>query len=144
MLHHKLGLQDALGGWKRSLVAAAADTTHAYPGAPRPVVWDFAAYSRHATLPVPDTAKDEAARWYWEAGHFKKELGDVMLATMFAPPGSKVSDESFAAQMEPETIETWLARQRDLGKDHTATVESSEASRYLCCGSGARAAAAQP
>ena len=95
MLYRKVGLQDPLETWKRNLVAAAADTARAHPGAPRVIVWDFATFSRYSTLPVPDTAEDEAARWYWEAGHFKKELGDLMLLAMLAPPGSSVSDRSF-------------------------------------------------
>ena len=144
MLYQKLGLQDALEAWKRSLVAAAADTTRAYPGAPRPVVWDFSTYSHYATLPVPDTARDEAARWYWEAGHFKKELGDVMLSTMLAPPGSSVNDDSFGSPLQPDNIDAWLSQQRDLADRHTATVEASEASRYLCCRSGNRTATAHP
>jgi hypothetical protein len=144
MLYRRLGLQGPLEAWKRFLVAADADTTRAYPDAPRAVFWDFATYSRYATLPVPDTAKDEAARWYWEAGHFKKELGDVMLSTMLAPLGSSVNDDSFGSTLQPDNIDAWLSQQRDLADRHAATVEASEASRYLCCRSSNRTATAHP
>jgi hypothetical protein len=144
MLYRKLGLQDPLEAWKRSLVVAAADAARAHPGKQRPVVSDFATFSRYATLPVPDTAKDEAARWYWEAGHFKKELGDVMLATMLAPPGSSVNDDSFGSLLQPDNIDAWLSQQRDLASRHTATVEASDDSRYLCCRSDNRTATAHP
>jgi hypothetical protein len=122
----------------------AADAEQVHPGAPQSVIWDFATFSPYATLPVPDTANDEAAHWYWEAGHFKKELGDVMLATMLAPPGSSVNDDSFGSLLQPDNIDAWLSQQRDLASRHTATVEASDDSRYLCCRSDNRTATAHP
>ena len=144
MLYHKLGLQDALEAWKRNLVAAAADAEHAHPGAPRSVIWDFATFSPYATLPVPDTANDEAAHWYWEAGHFKKELGDVMLSMMFSEPQLELTGTAFGMPLQPESVDAWLEHQREFANRHVETVEAGAASRYLCCKAGGSANQGHP
>ena len=46
----------------------------------RVTVWDFACPHPLTAerVPVPGDLRTEM-RWYWEAGHFKKALGDVVL-----------------------------------------------------------------
>lgn len=48
---------------------------------------DFSGKSPYTEEAVPapgDTTTD--MRWYWEAGHFKSALGDLVIARLFAPP----------------------------------------------------------
>jgi hypothetical protein len=58
-------------------------------------------------------------RWYWEAGHFKKSLGEIMLATMFAAPGNQTQ---WGYRLTTSDLEGHLQRQR-------AGLESFEKSR---------------
>jgi hypothetical protein len=48
-------------------------------------------------------------RWYWEAGHFKKELGDAMLARMLA---AKSDSDGWGVRLTPENVERVLERIR--------------------------------
>ena len=62
--------------WKRSLVELLRDQAHV-------TLWDFSGCNEFTMEPVPPSGDlKTAVRWYWEAGHFKKELGDVVLATV--------------------------------------------------------------
>ena len=47
-------------------------------------VWDFSGFSGHQCELIPSNGdRSTVTRWYWEAGHYKKDLGGVMLAKMF-------------------------------------------------------------
>ncbi len=52
-------------------------------------------------------------RWYWEASHYKVELGDVVLARVLAgePPGADVGAH-FGALLDPANIDAHLAQDR--------------------------------
>lgn len=75
-LVERAGLWPAFEKWKRQLAAAAA----AAPGDVQ--LWDFSGYSRYATEPVP-AERGVAMQWYWESGHFKPALGDVVVADLY-------------------------------------------------------------
>jgi len=138
----EVGLSVMFDEWKRHITEEVAAASERRPSA-RTVLADLSGYGVYQceAIPMRDDRSTET-RWYWEAGHFKKELGDVMLSMMLAPPESSVNDESFGSPLQPDKIDAWLAHQRDLADRHAATVEASEASRYLCCKSGNRTATA--
>ena len=50
-------------------------------------LWDFSGFSPYAdeAVPLPGDTHSEM-RWYWEAGHFKKSLGDRLLVHGKCPP----------------------------------------------------------
>jgi hypothetical protein len=80
MLFHLTGLWPAYEDWKRELVRRI-DAAH---GTMDVELWDFTGFSPYTSESVPrpgDTGTE--LRWYWEAGHFKKSLGDLLLANMF-------------------------------------------------------------
>jgi hypothetical protein len=81
-MFREAGLQPAFEAWKEELVRVIE------PGNPADArtctLWDFSGYHRYAREAVPRVGDKHAAlRWYWESGHFKHELGDLMLARMF-------------------------------------------------------------
>lgn len=47
-------------------------------------LWDFIGYDAYSTEPVPDPS-DHAGRtrWFWEPSHFKRVLGEKILATIY-------------------------------------------------------------
>jgi hypothetical protein len=84
-IFHAAGLWPEFEEWKRALVRLA-DAESGRGLAVR--LWDFSGYNPLTTESVPaPTDRDVRLSWYWEAGHFKQELGDIMLRRMFGVPG---------------------------------------------------------
>jgi hypothetical protein len=84
------GLWSSFEDWKRALVqviAAKCSTMKATP-CPIPLV-DFSGYNAYTTEPVPPKGDTHTqTRWYWEAGHYKAALGDVMLNRLISGAGT--------------------------------------------------------
>ncbi len=109
---HYLEIVDATGlwgrfeDWKRALVKVVAE----YQGQPGPglSLWDFATYDEYTTEPVPAKGdRKTTMQWFWEPVHFKKALGDIMLARML---GQDTRD--FGVELTPATLEPRLAAAR--------------------------------
>ena len=89
------GLEGALGDWKFEIAKIAEEEGAEF--------WDFAVVSRETTEPVPPPRDREPMAGYWEAGHFKRELGDGMLDQVFlGRDGFGVRLKSGNARMEVE------------------------------------------
>ncbi len=72
--------------WKAAVAAQVAALRRSHPQA-RVALYDFSGYGELACDEVPAKAeRARSARWYWEAGHFKKELGERVLAVALAAP----------------------------------------------------------
>lgn len=92
--------------WERQLVKInREETNEAVP------LWDFSGYNRFTTEAVPDRGdKKTQLQWYWEAGHFKKELGNIVQARVFGSPISGIPDsESFGVLINEANIDNHLA-----------------------------------
>jgi hypothetical protein len=84
-------------------------------------LWDFSGYNAISVEPVPESAdRTTATRWYWEAGHFKQELGDVMLHRMFAEP-DRLADAAIGVKLTPENVEQEIQRIRQQRAWYQAT-----------------------
>jgi hypothetical protein len=56
-------------------------------------LWDFGCPNELTAEAVPPEGERGAAmQWYWEAGHFKKELGDLVLARVLGAGDSNGAD----------------------------------------------------
>ena len=77
----KCGLWPSFDEWKRALVRIATRREDA----PAPLrIYDFSGYNRVTTERVPPLGdKRDQMRWYWESGHFKAALGDLIIARIF-------------------------------------------------------------
>lgn len=61
--------------WKRELTAIAAEF--------EVPLWDFNTVDTYSTeSPPPPHDRRSMLRWFWEPAHYRKELGDLMLASM--------------------------------------------------------------
>jgi len=80
-------------------------------------------------VPPPGDTRTEM-RWYWEAGHFKKSLGEIMLATMFAAPGNQTQ---WGHRLIASDLEDHLQRQRAARESFEASraVETSELAGFI-------------
>jgi hypothetical protein len=93
------GLWPAFEEWQRGLAAFSART-----GTP---LIDFSRVAPETVEPVPppgDTAT--RMRFYWEAGHFKAALGDLVIADLQAP------EPRFGARLTPANVHAALLEKR--------------------------------
>ena len=106
------GLWGQFEDWKRQVVEimAAAESMV--------LVWDFGDFGPYATEAVGDLAQTgQSLDWFWEPSHYKRELGDKMLARIFADHCPEtVSEDRFGTLLRPTHLAvelTALAAQRD-------------------------------
>ena len=97
---------DLFEGWKRELAHRIA--------AHNPVqatLWDFSGYHHFAreTVPLADD-KQTVVHYYWEAGHFKKELGHQILARL-----SGQGEPTFGMALTPANVNAHLLTIRQDG-----------------------------
>jgi len=80
LMLEKLGLWSLFEEWKRMLVLdVEAFKTMADSGVDVRI-WDFSGFAGPRCETIPPMGDTETAtRWYWEAGHFKQELGMQLL-----------------------------------------------------------------
>lgn len=103
-IFHETGLWPVFEEWKRTLVRITADANRSR-NVSRIQLWDFSGYNAISAEPVPEPEdRTTTTRWYWEAGHFKQELGDVMLRRMFAEP-DRITNTTIGVKLTPENIE---------------------------------------
>ena len=107
LLFHLTGLWPAYEDWKREL----ARRVDAAQGAMDVALWDFTGFSPYADerVPPPGDTRTEL-QWYWEAGHFKKPLGDLLLADIF---DAKVDSRRWGIRLTGAGVEAHLYQQRE-------------------------------
>jgi hypothetical protein len=90
--------------WKRQIYRLAE--RHAAQGT-NIEVWDFSGISSETleTIPAPGD-RTTHLDYYWEAGHFKKELGERIIARLMG------SENGFGTKLEGRTLESWLDNDR--------------------------------
>lgn len=97
-MFEEAGLASTFDNWKALLVEEVEKVRAANPGA-RVTLWDFSGYSSYQCEPIPAKGDKKAkTQWYWEAGHFKPALGDIMLSRI---AGEQGASESFGFALDP-------------------------------------------
>lgn len=106
---HLTGHGPALENWKRALVQIAH--VEAVNAGLQPIpLWDFSLYNENTQSAVPRKGDRKTANpWYWEAGHYKHELGGRMLDQVF---GRQNDDRGIGILLSPSNVETVIADQR--------------------------------
>ena len=108
-LFEEVGLAHAFAEWKSLLISEMSAARLRHPGA-RIALFDFSGYSKYNCEKVPEKGdRVTTTQWYWEGGHFKKQLGDVVLETILSRSttplrvmhgGSKIHQGEFGFQLE--------------------------------------------
>lgn len=109
------GLWPQLEQWKRNIVTILAEDAACHPGKEPFALWDFSGYNSITTEEVPLAGDTQTQmRWYWEASHYKKEVGDMILARLFNyhDPKLQVPDD-FGTKLTLENIDAYLEAVRE-------------------------------
>jgi len=112
-----LGMEAAWRDWQRALVAAVDERRRAVGRPPLPV-WDFSAPSAITTEAIPPAGDRQPMRWYWEASHYRRATGELVLARL---AGDAPAD-GFGVALVPDRVDAhhaalaaaraaWLAEQ---------------------------------
>lgn len=98
-------LWGALEAWKVALTDLVDETS---TEAAQVRLWDFARYDGFTSEPVPPPGDlSGEMRFYWEAGHFKPSLGDLVIARMF-----ETSSVDFGDALTRQSVSRILAEHR--------------------------------
>lgn len=90
------GVWPLFEAWKQQLVEQVEAVKKRYPSA-RITVTDFSGFGPYQCSALPKKGEGAVGNpWYWEAGHFKHELGEVVLQRLMAP---QASGDSFGMQL---------------------------------------------
>ena len=126
LLFDSVGLWEAFQGWKRTMVAEIAAHPSTVTGS-RMLLWDFSGFHRYATEPIPRPQdRSTQLQYYWEAGHFKKALGDLVLNRVLGQETSP--DAAFGVVLTPQNVEAVLAQGR------TRRLRNTAPGSQQCCG----------
>jgi hypothetical protein len=103
--------------WLRTLVKILADEA---PGAGGNWVqfWAFNDLYELTGESVPDKGDTkEVMKWYWESGHFKSALGNLVLDRLFGRPGVP---EGFGVKLDSDNVEAYIADLRHKSAEYRA------------------------
>lgn len=104
------GLWPLFEEWKRAVVRIVDEDAAAHPGARPADLWDFSGYNEITSEAVPAASeKGKAMQWYWEAGHYKREVGEFVLDRILGagrPGGTAPAD--FGVKLSEHNIDSHL------------------------------------
>jgi hypothetical protein len=113
-LFEETGLLPSFTLWKRQVVEEA-ERYATHTGNSRVTVLDFSGFGERQCERIP--AKGDlrsATQWYWEAGHFKKALGDIVLEEALQqlenPKAFPVGDTNFGVSLNSANLDANLQR----------------------------------
>jgi hypothetical protein len=89
-LFEETGIGFTFEEWKNFVTREVSGARLRHPDASI-VLFDFSGYGNYNCERIPKQGdRVTATRWYWEAGHFKKELGDVVLDVVLSAPANSL------------------------------------------------------
>jgi hypothetical protein len=106
-------LWDKWEEWKRLIVTINIEEAEKAGKNPFPV-WDFSTYNDITMEAIPSIDKTNTEmEWYWDASHYKKEVGDLVLNKVFGLTTENITlPDNFGVQLTPENIERQLGQIR--------------------------------
>jgi hypothetical protein len=121
------GHWQAFEAWKREVTRIVAEDASALGASPVPL-WDFSDFNDLTTEAIPAKGDRHAKmRWYWEAGHFKRELGDLVLTQVL---DHKEAANGFGVTLSPANIDAQIlslrAGETAYRQSHAQDVEALE------------------
>lgn len=117
------GLWPLFEQWKLRLLREIARVQQARPEA-RVRLWDFSGYGVLQCERIPAPGDRSATTWYWESGHFKAALGDLMLARLFGGAGARPVPQGFGVRLDAAG---WDANRDRIARERSACVAAEPA-----------------
>lgn len=101
-MFEEAGLWPLFEEWKRQLVEQVGAANRNNPDT-RIVLVDFSGFGQYNCERIPTRNEVRGTtQWYWEAGHFKKELGDIVLDRLISA-SPRAGDPSFGMVLDAST-----------------------------------------
>jgi hypothetical protein len=99
--------------WMGSVVKVVEEHNRRFPAA-MVEFREFVGYSIFATEPVPAAGETTTRmHWFWDAVHFRKELGDLVIDRLTGhPPPAGVKLDDFGVVVNADNIDEYLQRVR--------------------------------
>jgi hypothetical protein len=95
--------------WKRAITEIVASESHLQKTSSISL-WDFSGFNEITTEKIPSKAdRVSKMRWYWEAGHFKSTLGDIILTRVL---GNSENNSDFGTLLTTANVEKRTASMR--------------------------------
>ena len=99
---HAMGLWDVYLQWKRDLVSIISRLNSRHP---MPVaLWDYSGYNSITTEPVPEQNSEIQMQWYWDASHYKKSVGNLIIPMIMHNGRSKAPGD-FGVKLNQDNID---------------------------------------
>lgn len=100
----RLGMGQLFADWKRIVVGIAEKSSDR---GGKVQVWDFSGVGPETLEPIPVRGDRKTHLiHYWEAGHFKKELGDLVIDRLLG------KQNNFGIELDSGNIDSCLAEDR--------------------------------
>jgi hypothetical protein len=100
VLFEETGLWPAFEDWKKILMKEIAVALRRHPRT-NTALFDFSGYGSYNCEKIPARGdRTSTTEWYWEAGHFKGELGAIMLESLLSSPEGSGKSHFHAAASE--------------------------------------------
>lgn len=104
MMIERLGMGQLFADWKRLVVGIAELNTDR---GGKVEVWDFSGVAPETLEAIPAKSDRKThLTHYWEAGHFKKELGNLVMERLLG------KQNNFGVKLDSGNIDSWLAEDR--------------------------------
>jgi hypothetical protein len=111
LLIDEIGLWPTFEEWKRQILRITTEESLKSKNSNVTLI-DFSGFSEFSQETIPSKQdKTVETKWYWEAGHFKKELGDHILSCCIFQNSDSATGK-FGVSLNTENIETEINRIR--------------------------------
>lgn len=118
LLLERLGMGGVFSDWKRTVVTIAEKYAKR---SSKVEIWDFSGISPETLEAIPEKGDRKThLNYFWEAGHFKRELGEQVIARILGG-----GDSSFGIRLDSSNLENWLE------EDRRRVQETAAASSWL-------------
>lgn len=118
-MFEQVGLDTVFAQWKGLLVREVEAMRKSYPDA-NITLWDFSGYSHYQCEVIPAKGdKTGSTQWYWEAGHFKPALGNLVLARVLAGADAPATADGLGV---PLTSSTLAANEQRIAQERASCV----------------------
>lgn len=111
-LFEQLGLLSVFNDWKTEIINEVDSISTLAPA--KISVVDFSGFGEHQCERIPVKGDHQSStQWYWEAGHFKSALGDIIIKNSLALASDIPHSPSNASSFGTKLIRTNLAANQE-------------------------------